>query len=437
MTQLDGFDRNVIDWLDEQAGHGMPGYLDEALARTIRTRQRPWWSSPERWLPMQTTLRFAPAPRIAWLLVVLALIVGLVSAILVVGSHRQVAPPFGLARNGPMAYTKYGDIVRFDPATGVTTPLVTGVEQDVAPYYSPDGERFAFLRHAAVGGDVAATADADGRDIRILTAPLEDQRWWDWSRDGTRLAIISTVDGLRAITVANVDGSGSHVLPLEMNADFVSWLGGADRLLFRGRPPAGGTSGLFTVKPDGTDLVRVSPDMGDDLGDYQAPSVAPDGQRVAYSAFDHGTWHSPTVGSPAGDWSGNLLQVHVLDIITGTESVIPTAADPTSPELPVDQWSPRFSPDGTMLAFQVDRSDGTYQIAVAPVDGSALPRPLGPSARKAADEDPNYEFSPDGTKVNARYPLEGVIWALPIDGSAGSKLPWDASDLPTTQRLAP
>ena len=31
MTLNDGFDRTVSDWLDEQAGHGMPGYLDEVL----------------------------------------------------------------------------------------------------------------------------------------------------------------------------------------------------------------------------------------------------------------------------------------------------------------------------------------------------------------------------------------------------------------------
>jgi hypothetical protein len=48
MTLNDGFERTVSDWLDEQAGHGMPGYLDEALARTTRTRQRPAWSSLER-----------------------------------------------------------------------------------------------------------------------------------------------------------------------------------------------------------------------------------------------------------------------------------------------------------------------------------------------------------------------------------------------------
>ena len=105
MNVHDDFDRTVSDWLDEQAGHGMPDYLDEILVRTTRSRQRPWWASLERWLPVQTTLRFAPAPRIAWLLLVLALVAALGVAVLAIGSrHRVPAPPFGLARNGPILY---------------------------------------------------------------------------------------------------------------------------------------------------------------------------------------------------------------------------------------------------------------------------------------------------------------------------------------------
>ena len=60
MTLNDGFERTVSDWLDEQAGHGMPGYLDETLARTTRTRQRPAWSSLERWLPVDLTAQTVP-----------------------------------------------------------------------------------------------------------------------------------------------------------------------------------------------------------------------------------------------------------------------------------------------------------------------------------------------------------------------------------------
>ena len=104
MTLNDGFDRTVSDWLDEQAGHGMPGYLDEVLTRTTRTRQRPWWSSPERWLPVQSTARFAQVPRMAWLLVVLGLVVALGTAILVVGSPKRPPSPFGPAAQGNVLY---------------------------------------------------------------------------------------------------------------------------------------------------------------------------------------------------------------------------------------------------------------------------------------------------------------------------------------------
>ena len=49
-----------MSWLDDQAGRGAPDYLGEILVVTGKTRQHPAWSSLERWLPMQTTLRFAP-----------------------------------------------------------------------------------------------------------------------------------------------------------------------------------------------------------------------------------------------------------------------------------------------------------------------------------------------------------------------------------------
>ena len=140
MTLNDGFDRTVTDWLDEQAGHGSPGYLDEVLTRTTRTRQRPWWSSPERWLPVQSTARFAQVPRMAWLLVVLGLIVALGTAILVVGSPRRPPSPFGPAAQGNVLYAAAdGDIYAIDTATNVARPLVTGPAADSDPLISPDG----------------------------------------------------------------------------------------------------------------------------------------------------------------------------------------------------------------------------------------------------------------------------------------------------------
>ena len=157
MTLNDGFERTVTDWLDEQAGRGSPGYLDEVLIRTTRTRQRPWWSSPERWLPVQSTARFAQVPRMAWLLVVLGLIVALGTAILVAGSPRRPPSPFGPAAQGNVLYAGTdGDIYAIDTATNVARPLIVGpaARQRSAPLAGrdqvrvhPSGRRFGDERH--------------------------------------------------------------------------------------------------------------------------------------------------------------------------------------------------------------------------------------------------------------------------------------------------
>ena len=143
MTLNDGFERTVSDWLDEQAGHGMPGYLDEALARTTRTRQRPAWSSLERWLPvdMTTNLRIAARPtlgRVLLLGAVLAALIGL--ALIAVGSRNPRVPsPFGLAANGQIAYWADGDILVADPDGTHAHAVISGPSDDDAPVYTRDG----------------------------------------------------------------------------------------------------------------------------------------------------------------------------------------------------------------------------------------------------------------------------------------------------------
>ncbi len=114
MTLNDGFERTVSDWLDEQAGRGAPGYLDEALSRTIRTRQRPAWSSLERWLPVDlSTRRSMFALRTSMRPIALLLLVALLIAVVVAvaaGSRRPLPAPFGMARNGQIVTSQDGDI---------------------------------------------------------------------------------------------------------------------------------------------------------------------------------------------------------------------------------------------------------------------------------------------------------------------------------------
>ena len=118
MTLNDGFERTVSDWLDEQAGQGMPGYLDETLARTTRTRQRPAWSSLERWLPVDLSTRrstFACRTRcdlshcFSSSRFLIAVVVTLAA-----GARRPLPPPFGLARNGDIVTSREGDLYLID-----------------------------------------------------------------------------------------------------------------------------------------------------------------------------------------------------------------------------------------------------------------------------------------------------------------------------------
>ena len=137
MTSERRFDQDLPDLLAQVAQAPAPEYRDLIVQRTARTRQRPAWTFPDRWLPMSvvTTRAFA-APPIRWrvvgvvALLLLALAVGLV---VVAGSQRHVPAPFGRAANGLVAYEVGGDIFTADPVTGVAKAVVTGTQRDLRP----------------------------------------------------------------------------------------------------------------------------------------------------------------------------------------------------------------------------------------------------------------------------------------------------------------
>ena len=71
MTAFDRFDPfagRVTSALEEIAPTTRPAYLDDVLAQAAATRQRPRWTFPGRWLPMDTAIRrsdsgWAPSSR--------------------------------------------------------------------------------------------------------------------------------------------------------------------------------------------------------------------------------------------------------------------------------------------------------------------------------------------------------------------------------------
>ena len=146
MNPSDVFDRQISDWLHADAEHRVPEHLDAVLRRTRTERQRPAWSSLERWLPVQSTLRFTPVPRIAWLLVVLGLVLALAAAALWIGTRQRLPNPFGPARNGAIVMSHDGDVYALDPLTHAERLIVGGESFDFGPTFSRDGTKLLFLR---------------------------------------------------------------------------------------------------------------------------------------------------------------------------------------------------------------------------------------------------------------------------------------------------
>ena len=277
------FADNLASWLHEEAAHRVPDHLGE-LERAHRGHATAAVVvEPRKVAPHATTLRLAPAPRAAWLLLILVLAAVLAVAALAVGSRHRPAPPFGPARNGAILYgADNNDIDAMDPVTGASTALIIGSSIDHDPTLSPDGTRFFFVRDSTVPDPVQGNlepivmvANADGSDVRAIAGPLANAAGADWAPDGSRVYVLSDVDSTPNAADLHrrwIDPAGHRQHP-RARANFVQFDRTGSRLIFRGAQ--GDASGIYEVGADGTGLrTIVSPTAGLD-----APIRRPTGRR--------------------------------------------------------------------------------------------------------------------------------------------------------------
>jgi dipeptidyl aminopeptidase/acylaminoacyl peptidase len=385
MTLNDGFERTVSDWLDEQAGHGMPGYLDEALARTTRTRQRPWWSSPERWLPVDLTAqtRSFARPTLGKALLVAAVLVALIGiAIIAVGSRvHRAPPPFGVAANGQIAYWANGDILVADADGTHAHAVITGPGDDGVPTYTRDGTQLAFLRTVSQHEATLMIASADGSGVRsVLKEPLTDSSWFDWSPDGRSLATVQQADGVTVLSVVDIE----HGTIRDLNVNGLSvdyWVayvpGTTSELMFGSRTGSGDSqrAGIYTIQADGSGLTPVVPPMTG-TAEYKGVDLAPDGRTLTYWR-----WESATLPG----------RIHQLDIATGDDRVLRFDASDYGEAGLV------HSPDGSRVLLSRNGAK-LGQVMIAPADASRpgilVGRPFDKNGPQVG-----YGFSPDGKIV--------------------------------------
>ena len=362
---------------------------------------------------MQTTLRLVPVPRVAWLLILLALVLALCSVILIVGSRSHPLPaPFGLARDGTLLYgSADGDIDAYDIATNTSRAVVAGPEQDSWPWFSRDGTRVKVERQTGVAGQIdLMIGNADGTDLRPVVKALTNATSMDWTADGSKVAIVGDIAGVHGAYIIDVAGT-TPPTALDLGAIAI------DDMEFRpdGREVVlttteGATHGLYAIHPDGTGLRPIATSKDEFIGEM----LSADGTKVAY-----GSWNAD---------EPNPGVLHVVDVDTG---VVSTPAFDGAKTGTADE-SPMWSPDGTRLVFE-RYWGGYYHVAVAPSTGGHVIE-IGP-AHLVNTDGADKQFSPDGTDVIATYRDDGSTWILDAAGGPQKQLSASLKNGASWQRL--
>jgi Tol biopolymer transport system component len=375
------------------------------------------------------TTQATPVARLPWRQIgVLALIGVLLAAIAVayVGSRQQqLAPPFGLAANGAVAFARDGDIYAADQATGTVTPIVTGPETDTDPAYTPDGSRLAFLRavDGAIGQKMLMVANVDGTGLTPVTPePLVDLLQWTFSPDGRAVLTLSSVHGRRAIRLLTVDGSSAPRTfdDVALSND----IGQIEAMSFR--------------PPDGSEiLVMTTPSVG--LGRaIEAIDVATGQSRTIVDASTtdiFGAGWSPTGADVTYQRYGPSYGVRAY--IVGADGQNVRLIDPASTA--AFDFADGWSNDGTRILLRSRASDDVPDgFAIVPVDGSG-PRV---DVRCGAGEGPCPEmaWSPDDSTLLGVVATDDVVVKyVMVDSTTGrmTDVAWAGDGRPNWQRRAP
>ena len=414
MNASDGFDRHVSEWLHADAEHRVPEHLDAVLRRTRTERQRPAWSSLERWLPVDLTAqpRFLARPTLGKALLVGVVLIALIGiAIVAVGSRVQrVPPPFGLAANGQIVYKADGDILVADPDGTHAHAVITGPTDDFAVGYTRDGTQLTFLRTVSPHEATLMIAAPDGSGVRsVLKEPLTDFTWSDWSPDSRSLAVVHAVNGVRVLSIVDIEHGTMRTLDVNgLAVDYwVAWLPGTtSELLFGSRTGSGDATvaDIFSIQADGSGLTPVVPSVTGPA-EYNGVDLAPDGRTLTYWR-----WESATLPG----------RIHQLDIATKVDREL--RFDPSA----YGEAGLLHSPDGSQVLLSRNGRRPAGQTMIAPADASRPGILVGRRFDKDAEE-PAFGFSPDGKTVFVTFTGEAPQF---FDAATGAPRigPWTTSD---------
>jgi Tol biopolymer transport system component len=255
-------------------------------------------------------------------------------------------------------------------------------EPDLAPAFSPDGDRIAF-RSERDGGGIFLMSAA-GESVRRLSDTGNDPAW---SPDGRELVVANrgftypTDRGSRngGLTVIDVESGATRLLSASLDAMQPSWSPNGRRIAFWGLRGESGQRDLWTIAADGSDADAEGREVTDDAALDWSPVWSPDGAFLYFCSNRGGTM--------------NLWRVPI-DQSSG--EVLGEAEPMTTPAL----WSGQFSltADGSAIVYaSLDWRSTLLRVPFDPVRGELAGPPV--ILRRSTRPIRDHELSPDGQWV--------------------------------------
>jgi Tol biopolymer transport system component len=450
--------------LTDIAGSSTPDLLDEVLAATAATRQRPAWSFLARWIPMAVTTRPATAPllRPLWLLLVALLVAALaVGGAIVATRLLHAEAPLGDA--AVLAFDALDGRIYSIRADGKDLRRLTdppGVASN--PTYSPDGKRMAYRLVEGSSDTIMVMDDRDGNPATVASlglfggpgdlVPDEPLCPLDldlaWSPDSKALVVPAGACLLTGLHLYIVPSDGStppvRLLAPGTQSTSPSWSPDGRWIAFQGMDDATGLTGLYVIDLQGADPLaggftptRIADGQGPKLEQaYSVPSWSPDSKELAtvvgvgeacYGDYEAMTW--------------DLVVVNVEDLTRR-----PLASEPAG------EFNPTWSPRGDRIAFHrtVDPSEYyndrpcTVRTWVADRDGrnayaipdlkNNWPPPLwSPDETRLLGSLVDSEIPGEFQLSIIRVDVEGAVVRLPNASGTGS---WQPLAAPWSKALS-
>jgi len=260
-----------------------------------------------------------------------------------------------------------GDVYTLPIAGGKATRITDGMAFDAQPRFSPDGQSIVFVSDRS-GGDNVWTIRLDFTDTTQITQGNTSYYFSpEWLPDGEHI-VVSRAGGLF----------------------------GAAKLQ------------MYHVKRRSPLPVIRGPQPFKTMG--AAPS--PDGRYIWFAGR-------------TGDWQYNALfpqyQLYVYDRERGTTTTMSLRYG--------SGFRPALSPDGKWLVYGTrdDAQTGLRLRELATGEEHWLAYPIqrdDMESRATLDVLPGYSFTPDSRGLVISY--GGEIWRVPLDGSAATKIPFEA-----------